>query len=363
MTIKKRTIALIAVIGIAVGWITLGGTAYVMEKTSSTEFCISCHTMTTPYEEYQGSIHFSNAKGIRAECSDCHVPTDPIGFIVTKLKATKDIYHEFVTGKIDTEEKYEAHRLEMAESVWAQLKANDSATCRSCHTFDAMDTYEQSKDAAKMHQYGQENNQTCIDCHKGVAHFPPELEMDSSAFDHLIDLTKSADPKATTVYPVQPTPMGDLGTINPATKLKVTNVEGDKRQIEIDGYQMAGAEQVIYLDKGKRAIIASLTEKGTKAVKQGEESTDDYGNKWRPVTLTADIDTPVLSDLEPLWEYAEQLDTVYCSTCHAKIHANHFTVNAWPSVAKGMGARTDISDLDLEILTKFFQYHAKDAKK
>ena len=191
MTIKKRYIALIAAVGIGIGWLTLGGTAAVMHYTSSTEFCVSCHTMETPHKEYQGSVHFSNAKGIRAECADCHIPTDPVDYVITKVRASKDIYHEFISGKIDTPEKYEAHRKDMAETVWAQFRENDSATCRSCHDFDAMETFEQSRDAAKMHAYGKENNQTCIDCHKGVAHFAPEAQLDSKAFDTLIAFTKN----------------------------------------------------------------------------------------------------------------------------------------------------------------------------
>lgn len=55
-------------------------------------------------------------------------------YLFAKLKASKDIYHEFVSGKIDSDDKFEAHRQEMAETVWKELKATDSATCRSCHS-------------------------------------------------------------------------------------------------------------------------------------------------------------------------------------------------------------------------------------
>ncbi|MEZ8152148.1 NapC/NirT family cytochrome c [Vibrio splendidus] len=360
MSIKKRYIALIAAVGIGIGWLTLGGTAAVMHYTSSTEFCTSCHTMQIPYEEYEGSIHFSNVKGIRAECSDCHIPSDPIDYVITKIRASKDIYHEFVTGKIDTEDKYEEHRMAMAETVWAQLRESDSATCRSCHTFDAMDSYEQSEDAAKMHEYGQENNQTCIDCHKGVAHFAPEPEMDSEAFDNLMAFTEKTDPNAKVVYSAETISIGDLGTINPTARLDVKSVEGTERTIELHAYQMKGAEQVLYYGEGQRSIVAMLTDQGQQNLEVGDFKTDAYGNEWRTAVLTANVDAPVLDSLEPIWDYAEELDNVYCSTCHAKIGANHFTVNAWGPVAKGMGERTDISDQDLELLTKFFQNHAKD---
>jgi hypothetical protein len=59
-------------------------------------------------------------------------PGGRAGLSVAKLRASKDVYHQFITKKIDTPEKFEEHRLEMAQTVWAQLKASDSATCRSC---------------------------------------------------------------------------------------------------------------------------------------------------------------------------------------------------------------------------------------
>ncbi|NIY91452.1 NapC/NirT family cytochrome c [Vibrio diazotrophicus] len=360
MSIKKRYVALLMLVGIGIGWLTLGGSAAIMHYTSDTEFCLSCHSMEIPYKEYQGSVHFSNAKGIRAECSDCHIPADTVDYLFTKIRATKDIYHEFITGKIDTPEKYEAHRKELAEMVWQQFRENDSATCRSCHDADAMEPFAQSREAAKMHAYGIEENQTCIDCHKGVAHFAPEVELDSKAFDTLMSFTKKTPSDAKIVYPVTEIAMADLGKLNPTAELDVIDVNGDERTVKLDAYQMKGAEQVLYMGEGQRAIVATLTEKGQQALQAGEYKADDYGNEWRKVSLTGAINSPVVSSLDPVWSYAEELDNVYCSTCHAKIPSNHFTVNAWGPVAKSMGDRTDISVENLEILTKFFQHHAKD---
>ena len=166
----------------------------------------------------------------------------------------------------------------MAETVWAQLRESDSATCRSCHTFDAMDSYEQSEDAAKMHEYGQENNQTCIDCHKGVAHFAPEPEMDSEAFDNLMAFTEKTDPNAKVVYSAETISIGDLGTINPTARLDVKSVEGTERTIELHAYQMKGAEQVLYYGEGQRSIVAMLTDQGQQNLEVGDFKMDAYGN-------------------------------------------------------------------------------------
>lgn len=37
--------------------------AKALHKTSDTAFCLSCHSMSKPFEEYQGTVHFSNQKG------------------------------------------------------------------------------------------------------------------------------------------------------------------------------------------------------------------------------------------------------------------------------------------------------------
>ena len=71
---RSRAWLWLLLLGIIIGAALLAGTATVMHKTSDTAFCISCHTMEQPLAEYQGSIHFQNTKGIRAECADCHVP-------------------------------------------------------------------------------------------------------------------------------------------------------------------------------------------------------------------------------------------------------------------------------------------------
>ena len=93
-----------------------------------------------------------------------------------KMKATMNELPKKVLGTIDTPEKFEANRLHMAESVWAKMKASDSRECRNCHDFDTMDLEEQDKSAAKKHSLKRrmEKGETCIDCHKGIAHELPE---------------------------------------------------------------------------------------------------------------------------------------------------------------------------------------------
>ena len=145
-----------------------------LDYTNTTEFCTSCHTMQTNLEELkEKKTHWTNLSGVSAGCSDCHVPKQFGPKIYAKIMAAKDVFHE-IMGTIDTPEKYEAHRLGMAQAVWAKMKATDSRECRNCHSFQHMDLEEQDKFARRKHSNATERGETCIDCHKGVAHKMPE---------------------------------------------------------------------------------------------------------------------------------------------------------------------------------------------
>ena len=127
------------------------------------------------YSEYQESIHYKNRVGVRASCADCHVPKELGPKLLAKFMAYKDTLNE-ILGKIDTPEKYEAHRLEMATRVWDKMKERDSKECRNCHKVEAMNLSDQSKSASKKHArlLDGDTDKTCIDCHKGIAHKLPE---------------------------------------------------------------------------------------------------------------------------------------------------------------------------------------------
>lgn len=166
----------IFIIGGLAGLIVAGATASFVQYSNSLEFCISCHEMeSTVYQEYTETSHYQNPSGVRAVCADCHVPHHSwIATMMRKARASMNELPNHFLGKLDTPEKFEAHRLEMAESVWAEMKANDSQECRSCHKREAMLLGEQRTRAQKQHQAAREEGQTCIECHEGIAHKLPE---------------------------------------------------------------------------------------------------------------------------------------------------------------------------------------------
>jgi cytochrome c-type protein NapC len=160
------------------GIVFWGGFNTALEATNTEQFCISCHEMRdNVYAEYKETIHYRNPAGVRATCPDCHVPRPWIYKIARKIRASNELFHKIV-GTVDTREKFEAHRLELAGHVWDTMKSTDSRECRNCHSQVYMDLEKQDKSAAKKHapQYLQETGKTCIDCHKGIAHHLPKAE-------------------------------------------------------------------------------------------------------------------------------------------------------------------------------------------
>jgi trimethylamine-N-oxide reductase (cytochrome c) cytochrome c-type subunit TorY len=157
------------------GAAALGTTNVMLHATSSNEFCYKCHSHEAFIKpEYESSSHFLNTAGVRVQCADCHLPKDSwFDLTLTKMIVSLDIIPELM-GKIDTQEKYEAHRVEMAETVWRQFKKNDSRFCRSCHSVDAMDLENQGRSTARRHTRSLDNGETCIDCHYGIVHKAPE---------------------------------------------------------------------------------------------------------------------------------------------------------------------------------------------
>ena len=184
---KKRKLArysagTLLVIGIVLGVLFWGGFNWAMEMTNTEEFCISCHEMRdNVYAEYVTTKHYNNRTGVRATCPDCHVPKDWVHKAKRKIQATNELYHKAL-GTIDTREKFEEKRLELARNVWTSMEATDSRECRNCHDYDSMDYVSQGRRAVDAHTEGFDQGKTCIDCHKGIAHQLPDMyEEDPSA--------------------------------------------------------------------------------------------------------------------------------------------------------------------------------------
>jgi nitrate/TMAO reductase-like tetraheme cytochrome c subunit len=167
------SLATLLIVGVVGGIMLWGGFNWAMEMTKTETFCTGCHEMRdNPYKELQATIHFKNRSGVRATCSDCHVPHEWFAKVRRKIQASNELLHK-VLGTIDTPEKFEANRLAMATRVWASMKSRDSLECRNCHSAAAMDPHKQTQASQVMFE-AMKGGMTCIDCHRGIAHKLPK---------------------------------------------------------------------------------------------------------------------------------------------------------------------------------------------
>jgi len=162
-------------VGLFIGVVVFGSIGSFMVYANSEKFCAtSCHEMTVNVAaEYKGSVHDTNRTGVRATCSDCHVPHEYIPNYLAKVGLFNDYWGHFVTGSIATKEKFEAKRYELAKRVWFSMKSNDSRECRHCHTTTRMDPEKQSTKAQARHEKARAEGLTCIECHFGISHTEP----------------------------------------------------------------------------------------------------------------------------------------------------------------------------------------------
>ena len=179
--IKKAGWGILAIAFLG-GIIFWGGFNTAMEMTNREEFCISCHEMKdNVYQEYRNTIHYSNRTGVRATCPDCHVPKDWTHKIIRKIQASNEVFHKLL-GSIDTPEKFNAKRLELAEHEWARMKTHGFARMPQLPQLRLASIIpQQGRRSNSMHQKGFAEGKTCIDCHKGIAHTLPAVEQNIGA--------------------------------------------------------------------------------------------------------------------------------------------------------------------------------------
>jgi trimethylamine-N-oxide reductase (cytochrome c), cytochrome c-type subunit TorC len=354
-----------------------GGFNWAMEETNTMEFCISCHEMeSTVYQEYKETVHYQNASGVQAICSDCHVPHDWAHKVVRKVYATRELFHH-LAGTIDTPEKFEAHRAEMAQRVWATMEATDSRECRNCHAFESMAFHLQSDEASEQMQVGWAEGQTCIDCHKGIAHKMPDLTQGYRAmYSDLQGEAAAQRPRpGESFFTIAERPVwldaagvagggGGIGTLLPASEVEILEATRDALRIRVRGWQQEGAERVIYALQGRRIFTAALRPEAAEAAQVLETMTDpDTEQVWKRVEI--DLWTGpggLVPEIDGLWDYGAAMFNASCSTCHRLHDPGEHLANQWIGLIKGMERFITLDKEQTRFLQKYVQLHASDVE-
>ncbi|WP_170403331.1 NapC/NirT family cytochrome c [Ruegeria arenilitoris] len=298
------------------GIVFWGGFNTAMEATNTKDFCISCHEMRDfVYEEYTGTIHDVNRSGVGAVCSDCHVPKDWTHKIIRKIKASKELYGKMV-GTINTREKFEAKRVHLAMNEWERMKSSDSRECRNCHDFESMMPEFQRPRARQQHLNAMEIGQTCIDCHKGIAHSDARDRADEEYLEEL------EAPNPAFIRPIPPEYLASLAKIEAQEA-----AEAEAEQAAKKAQQEAIQAQIA------AAVDSAVAEERAKA--NGEEAAAPAGGGGGDVPGNVDWNAVASADLKLFYPGQASFEWVQngkfhggarpltkggdqCSTCHAK---------------------------------------------
>lgn len=373
----SKHIALGAVICLSfiAGIIFLGGFHLAVESTNTEKFCISCHSMKeNNYEEVQSTGHWINRSGVRATCPDCHVPHNWSDKMAAKVRASKDVFG-WILGTIDTKEKFESKRLEMAEHEWARFKANGSLECRNCHDYKSMDFEKMSARGQIQMRKAAKRDQSCLDCHKGIAHQLPEMtHVGNTALAKMArDLNGNSYDVGMIYHTLIPTfiysnsnESHNIGTLNTATAFKVLGKTKTRLHVELAGWRkVKGYGRIMYFDFAKNIVLATLdkaTSKSDSMSVRGERKIDELtGLTWEKISYKVWIDKGGFEpELQNIWDYAGETYLSTCSVCHTQPDENHFDTNTWPGMFAGMKGFINLDEDTSELVLKYLQHHSSD---
>ncbi len=153
---------------LVVGAIILGSVT--LARTSSTEYCISCHEMQSYKTELEKSSHAVDKDKQAIQCAQCHIPHGGLKFVAVKtVSGTKDLWIHYMgdPANLNRRQMQEtAHRFVLDEN------------CLACHADLEKDTKGQplSEIGKLCHDaYLGKNRNTkygCAGCHQNMAHLP-----------------------------------------------------------------------------------------------------------------------------------------------------------------------------------------------
>jgi nitrate/TMAO reductase-like tetraheme cytochrome c subunit len=178
---------LIALVVGGIGGLAFAGFLLEFDRfTSRNAFCTACHSMTYAETAYQRSTHYNSASGVRASCGDCHVSPGLLAATWDHLIGGKDLLKQWFGADYDDPVINALLLPEAAFAARAWFRDRDSATCKRCHTMEAIQG--KRADTAAIHR-DETAGKTCVDCHYNLVHrpVPDESTFKRDAWNRMIE--------------------------------------------------------------------------------------------------------------------------------------------------------------------------------
>jgi len=153
--------------GVIIGALFILGGGKAIDKTSTNEYCVSCHIHPQADAAWKRSVHYDTKSGSRIGCVECHLPPKGENYLYHKAKTgLRDLWSYWTkdSASFNWEER---GRLEMARGHVFE------SSCKKCHVnlFPAKLT----KEGENAHLYYNQQKKTpelhCINCHLNAGHY------------------------------------------------------------------------------------------------------------------------------------------------------------------------------------------------
>jgi formylglycine-generating enzyme required for sulfatase activity len=241
--------------GIIVGALIILSGNKALKKTSTNDYCISCHIHPGADMSWKKSTHYQTLSGIRIGCVECHLPPEGEGYLIAKgTTGIRDLWSKWTkdSASFNWEDR---GRLENARHYVYE------SSCIKCHENlfpskltkvgeDAHLYYTQSKKTAELH---------CINCHLNAGHFiegythgsnttfgnvssvAKEINMEAAKVSEFKNFTERI-PKSPVTFNMIAIPGGKFKMGSPSDEPFRKENEGPVREVEISPFFMAEIE-------------------------------------------------------------------------------------------------------------------------
>jgi sulfatase modifying factor 1 len=146
--------------------IYLGNKAVV--KTSTDEYCASCHVHPQATESWKRSTHYDNKRGIRVQCVECHLPPHGEGYLPEKARTgLRDVWANAFNDP-------ESFNWEAKSQIEYAKGHAFEASCIRCHRNNYPLGLTKEGREAHLYYERQAGELHCINCHITVGHYDPD---------------------------------------------------------------------------------------------------------------------------------------------------------------------------------------------
>jgi Uncharacterized conserved protein len=153
--------------GLIAGILLMLGGGKALEKTSTNQYCVSCHIHPAADASWKRSVHYETESGYRVACVECHLPPKGHGYLWAKgTTGLRDLWNHWTkdSASFNWEEK---RRLETARGYVYE------SSCIKCH--ENLFPLKLSKAGEDAHLYYKQTKKTpdlnCINCHLNAGHY------------------------------------------------------------------------------------------------------------------------------------------------------------------------------------------------